>query len=80
MKTTKRRRRRDASLVDNDSIGVFGDVVVQSGDSSHGVFGEDVDDDDDDDDDDDSAAVSLAASGATRIVVQLKEVQFKMSR
>ena len=68
MKTTKRRRRRDASLVDNDSIGVFGDVVVQSGD------------DDDDDDDDDSAAVSLAASGATRIVVQLKEVQLKMSR
>ena len=67
MKTTKRRRRRDASLVDNDSIGVFGDVVVQSGD-------------DDDDDDDDSAAVSLAASGATRIVVQLKEVQLKMSR
>ena len=38
---TKRGRRRDASLVENDSHGVFGDVVVQSGDS-HGVFGEDV--------------------------------------
>ena len=38
---TKRGRRRDASLVENDSHGVFGDVAVQSGDS-RGVFGEDV--------------------------------------